>query len=157
MKAYSHNSRKVLTLTVGCLLFSAFTPSQAVAANAQRHHTAVAHPAFGQPGGARLIIWRIPNLGNRVVVNLWLDGAPLGLIVYGQTYDGFLPLGRHILSVTVSPFPKWPGRRMQIALNVRDGQTYCFTAIGDHSGDLILKPELGPTSERTSGSVQYGN
>jgi hypothetical protein len=87
---------------------------------------------------------------------LWLDGAPLGLIVYGQTYDGFLPRGRHILSVTVSPFPKWPGVRTEIALNVRDGQTYCFTAMGNHSGALILKPAFGCTSEHTGGSVQYG-
>jgi hypothetical protein len=157
MKAYSQKSRNVLTLAVGCLLFSAYTPSQAVAAHAQRHHIAVARPASEQPGGARLIIRRIPNLGNRVAVNLWLDGAAFGLIVYGQTYDGFLPRGRHILSVTISPFPKWPGLRTQIALNVRDGQTYWFTAMGDHSGALILKPELGPTSEHTGVSVQYGN
>ncbi|HXX41327.1 MAG TPA: hypothetical protein VEI58_03580 [Chthoniobacterales bacterium] len=125
-----------------CLLIVASAANFAPMAEAQSRYEESAQPLLVKPGSgsARLIVRRIANLGNRVVVSLWLDGAPFGVIVYGQTYDGVLPTGRHVLSVTVSPRPKWPGIQSEIVLNVRRGQTYVFTAMGDHSGSLILKP-----------------
>lgn len=143
MKTYGYASGKVFILTIVCLLFVGYVASEAMASEAKRVYAVPSSPGF-QPtiGGGRLIIWRIANLGKVVGVNLWLDDAPIGVVTYGQTYDGVLPRGRHILSVTVSPRPAWPGVRMEIPLNVRDGQTYYFTAMGDHSGHLILKPQL---------------
>jgi hypothetical protein len=73
-----------------------------------------------------------------VAVDLSIDGVAVQPITYGQTYEGFLPSGRHVLSVVATPNPKWP-KPSQIILNVRNGRTYSFTAMGDGSGHLILK------------------
>jgi hypothetical protein len=144
MKTYSCLSRKALTLMATCLFLSGYAANRAMSSDAQPGRAAVAGPASARTvnGAASLIIYRIADLGNDVTVHLWLDGTPFGLIVYGQTYEGFLPRGRHVLSVTVSPNPRWPGFETQIALNVREGQTYSFTAMGD-SGNLILEAPGG--------------
>jgi hypothetical protein len=133
-------SRNAVILIAACLFFGGYAANQAMSSDPQSGRAALAEPASARPvnSPASLIIYRPPNLGFDLVVNLWLDGTPFGLIVYGQTYVGFLPRGRHVLSATVSPNPKWPGFETKIALNVRDGQIYTFTAIGN-SGQLILK------------------
>ena len=104
------NFHRLLFVSI-CLLMVALAANLAPTAEAQSRYEESTQPLLVKPGSgnARLIVRRIANLGNRVVVSLWLDGAPFGVIVYGQTYDGVLPTGRHVLSVTVSPRPKWPG------------------------------------------------
>jgi len=147
MKTYS--IRNALILMTACLFFGGYAASQAMSSDAQSGRAALAEPASVQPvnGTASLVIYRIADLGNDVVVNLWLDGTSFGVILYGDTYVGFLPLGRHVLSVTVTPKPRFPGFGTKIALNVRDGQTYSFTAEGD-SGYLILEAPGGPERPR---------
>lgn len=88
-------------------------------------------------GSARLIIHRIPSLGNGVVVNLWIDGVAAGPIGYGHTYVGSISSGHHVLTVLPSPRAAWRVPT-QIPLDVRSGETYNLTAQGDHSGHLIL-------------------
>jgi hypothetical protein len=68
-------------------------------------------------------------------------GVALANIGYGRTYEGFLPSGRHVLSVLPTPHPKWP-TPWQMVLDVRSGQTYTFTAMGN-SGHLVLKAPGG--------------
>jgi hypothetical protein len=141
MKTSNYRNRNALILMITCVLFlSKYTAGQAMSSDAQSRRLAVARPSFAQPvkDPARLIIQRIPNLGNNVIVDLYVDGVPVAVIGYGHTYDGFLPPGRHVLSVLPTPNPKWP-IPWQMTLHVRDGQTYSFTAMGDGSGDLILK------------------
>jgi len=144
MKTNRNRSCNAIILIAACLFFGGYAANQALSSGAQSDRATLAEPASARPVNSRasLIIYRTPNLGNDLVVNLWLDGTPFGLIVYGQTYVGFLPHGRHVLSLTVSPNPRWPGFETKIALNVRDGQTYTFTAIGN-SGQLILKAPGG--------------
>ena len=98
-------------------------------------------------GTARLIVYRIPNIGRRVIVHLFVDDVVVDLIGYGQTYEGFLTPGRHVLSTLATPDPTWPYRPPTI-VNVRSGQTYEFTAIGNGEGNLILRPRdpLQPTA-----------
>ena len=86
----------------------------------------------------RLIIRRIPNLGNNVIVDLYIDSVATSAITYGQTYEAVLTPGRHVLSVLATPSPKWPDPS-DLILNVRRGETYSFTAMGDGAGRLILK------------------
>jgi hypothetical protein len=109
--------------------------------DAQSSHAALAWPVPVQPvyGAARLNINRIPDLGNFVVVRLWIDGMWAGSIAYGHTYEGLLPPGRHVLTVLAGPNPKWwiPS---QLILDVRSGQTYNFIAMG--RGDDDLDPGL---------------
>src|SRR5260370_36534436 len=108
-----------------CLLFlSTYAASQAMSSDAQSRRVVVG-PAVWQPveGGARLIIHRLPGLGNYVYVGLYVDGVWAAAIGYGSTYEGFLPPGRHVLSVLPTPSPKWPAPWGMI-LDVRSGETY---------------------------------
>jgi hypothetical protein len=141
MKTFNYHRRNAFILMIACVLFlSGYATDQAMGSDAQSRRGPVARSADVQPvgDGARLIIRRIPNLGNRVVVNLFVDGVAVAAIGYGHTYEGFLRPGRHVLAVVATPNPKWP-TPMPIPLDVRNGQTYSFTAMGDHSGHLILK------------------
>jgi hypothetical protein len=127
-------------MTTCLLLLSIYGTSQAMSPDAQSGRV-VDRSASAQSvrDPARLIVRRIPNLGNNVIVDLYVDGAPFAAIGYGHTYDGYLPPGSHVLSVRPTPRPKWPGQMWQMTLYVRSGETYSFTAMGGNSGNLILK------------------
>jgi hypothetical protein len=129
MKIYNY-TRKALALMATCLLLlSTDRTSQAQSADAGPQ------PASDD---ARLIVTRIPNLGNYVAVDLSVDGVAMLPITYGQSYEDLLSPGRHVMSVVASPDPRW-STRSTVVLNVQKGQTYRFTAMGDGSGHLILK------------------
>jgi hypothetical protein len=141
MKTYSYCSRKALILMITCLLFlNSYGTSQPMSSDAQSCRVAVKRSASVQTvrDGARLMVRRIPNVGCNVIVDLYIDGVPVAPIGYGRTYEGFLPRGQHVLSVLRTPSPKW-STPWQMTLDVRNGQTYSFTAMGDGSGHLILK------------------
>ena len=143
MKIYSYSSRSALTLMTAWLLFiSGYTVSQAMSSDAQSRRVAVAGSAFAQPvaDSARLIVRRIPNLGNHVIVDLHIDGVAVAGIGYGRTYEDFLRPGRHVLTVGPTPHAQWL-TPWQMTLDVRSGRTYTFTAMGDHSGHVILKED----------------
>jgi hypothetical protein len=111
----------------------------------------VGRPASDRPvngAAAHLVVRRLPGLGNRVIVNLSIDGVPVAAIPYGQTYRGLLPPGRHVVSVLATPHPKWP-TPSQMILDVRSGHTYNFTATSDGSGNLILQAPGGPERPRS--------
>jgi hypothetical protein len=148
MKTYSHSSRNALiVMTMSLLFFSGYAISEA-SSEAQSRRTAVKRSDFVQPvrGAARLIVRRIPDLGNFVYVDLYVDGVAVATIGYGSTYEGLLPPGRHVLSVLPTPNPKWP-RPWEMTLDVRSGHTYTFTAEGD-SGYLTLRAPGGPERPR---------
>jgi hypothetical protein len=132
MKIYNYRSCTGLVLMITCFSFV----SQAMSYEMQSGH--YARHNVGEP--ARLIIRRIPNLGNNVIVDLRIDGAPGGSIAYGHTYKTFVPAGRHVLSVLATPTPKWTTPWTMI-LNAHSGRTYIFTATRGHSGNLVLRGE----------------
>ncbi len=139
MKTYRCRGRIAFVLIATCLFLSGYTANHAMGAKAKSSRAAVAWPVSVRPvnGPARLNINRIPDLGNFVIVRLWIDGISAGSIGYGHTYEGLLPPGRHVLAVMASPNPKW-WTPSQMILDVRSGYTYDFTAMGDGSGRLIL-------------------
>jgi hypothetical protein len=140
MKRYSYHIRNAVILMIACLLFvSGSTVSQAMSADAQSRRD-VLPSTFTRRGNdpARLIIYRVPNLGNNIIVDLRVDGAPFASIAYGHTFKGFLPPGRHVLSVRATPRARWL-TPWQMTLDARSGHVYSFTAMGDSSGNLILK------------------
>ena len=98
--------------------------------------------AAGKPvqetgGSARVTIKRIPNLGNHVFVNVYLDGQPIGTIGFGHNYERLVPTGHHVLAVRNTPRATTTTAQA-ITLNARSGETYTFTAMGENSGHLIL-------------------
>jgi hypothetical protein len=141
MKISNYRNHNALILMItGVLLIYSYTDSPAISSEARLSRAGVASSAFAQinKGSARLTIRRFPNLGNNVVVVLTIDGVAVTPIGYGHTYDGLLPAGRHVLSVSSTPNLIWRTSG-QMTLDVRNGQTYTFTAMDDGSGDLILK------------------
>ena len=138
METYNYSSRNALILLTTCLLFLiAYPASQAMSSDAAR----LIVRQQPDEGAARLIVRRDPGLGNFLIVHLHVDGVAVATIGYGRTYEGFLPPGRHVLSVLPTPNPKWPTPWAMI-LDARSGQTYSFTAMGD-SGHLILEAPGG--------------
>jgi hypothetical protein len=113
-----------------------------MSSDAQSRRDALPGSAFARSVNdpAHLIIHRIANLGNHVIVDLHVDGVPFASIAYGHTYKGFLRPGRHVLSVRATPNARWL-TPWQMTLDARSGHIYSFTAMGDHSGNLILKED----------------
>ena len=129
MKIYNYSRKALALIAASVLLLGVTTESQARSANPESQRVS---------NDARLIVSRIPNLGNHVIVDLYVDGIAALPIMYGQTYESLLSPGRHVLSVQASPNAKWISPS-EVVLNVRKGETYNFTAMGDGSGHLILK------------------
>jgi hypothetical protein len=135
-------------MTTYLLFVITYAASQAMGSDAQSRRAGAVGSAVVQPveRAARLIVCRDPSLGTFLIAHLDVDGVPVAAIGYGRTYQGFLSPGRHVLSVLPTPDPTWPTPPAMI-LDVRSGQTYSFTLIGD-SGYLILQAPGGPERPR---------
>ena|SRR3989442_11032434 len=149
MKTYSYGSRGALILMTTCLLFLSTYAAQAMNSDAQSRRASAGGSTVVQPvnGAARLIIRRDPALGNYLIAHLRIDGVTVATIGYGRTYEGFLRPGRHVLSLLPTPNPNWrtaPG----MILDVRSGETYNFTAIGDSGYLILLPPEVAQERPR---------
>jgi hypothetical protein len=96
----------------------------------------------GQPAG-RLIISRSPNFGWNIAAHLQIDGRDVANIVQGRRYSGFLPAGRHVL--TVWPVPNNDIRiPTSTILDVRPGGVYALNAVWDSSIVLFQPQYLTP-------------
>jgi hypothetical protein len=144
MKTYSYSNRNALILMTTCLLFlGPYAASQAMSSDAQSRRAGAGGSTFVQPfeRAARLIVYRDPALCNFLIAHLNVDGVPVAAIPYGRTYEGFLRPGRHVLSLLPTPNPNWPTPSAMV-LDVRSGETYTFTAIGDSGYLILLPPEV---------------
>jgi len=85
---------------------------------------------------AHLIVQRGPKIGDRQVLAVMVDGARVGSIQTGQTYNGNLTPGQHTISVSGSGPERGAGRTKTITAVA--GQTYTLTAVwqGHH---LVLQ------------------
>jgi len=99
--------------------------------------------AVAQQGG-RLIVLRAPNFGWNFALNLKIDGRTVANIVQGRRHDQFVPAGRHTL--TVSAVPNY--QATSTVLEVKDGQTYVFTAIRRIPDSVVLVPSALPPGEQ---------
>ena len=126
----NYNWRRTFILAMTCLL---------CVAGYAGAKTRATSGASSDQGTARLIVHRIPTMGKFVIVHLYVDNIVVGGIGYGGTYEGFLKPGHHVLSVLATPRPKWRERPPTI-VDVRSGQTYKFTAMGNGEGNLMLRP-----------------
>jgi hypothetical protein len=136
MKANSCNYRGALIATIlTCLLFiTNYAMGKPVSTDRASQSTQTSNAP------ARLIIRRPPDLGNNVIVDVYLDGKRFAAIGYGHTFKGSLPPGKHVLSVRATPSPKYLTKR-KITLDAKSGQTYAFIAKDDGTGTLTLEPE----------------
>jgi len=101
-----------------------------------------AETAVARPDG-RLIVLRAPNFGSNMALILKIDGRTAANIVQGGRYDGFVPPGRHMLTVSA-------GANYQptsTVLNVQRGQTYVFTGIRQNTDSAVLVSSALPPGQ----------
>jgi hypothetical protein len=85
-------------------------------------------------GTGRLIISRAPNFGWNVAVHLQIDGRDVANITQGGRYDGVVPTGHHVLSVSARGT-----QPTSIDLDVQPGKTHTFMAVWN-SDIVVLRP-----------------
>ena len=90
------------------------------------------------PPLGRVVVKRVPQFGWNLGFQLQIDGRSVATIARGYDYDGWLPAGRHLLTVVTASYAGLPQPTSTI-LNVEPGQTYVFTAIWD-SNLIFLHP-----------------
>ena len=76
---------------------------------------------------ARLIVHRAANLGTYYFLRVEIDGRTLANVARGQRYDGFVPAGDHVLTISSYPnsYDRWPA---SLRLVMQPGGTYVLTA-----------------------------
>jgi len=138
MKQNKNINRSItMLLSAGLLSVGGFgATAEAKSYRTVNEATTSTQSAAEAPG--RLVIRRLANLGANVIIDLYVDGTPLGSVEYGQTFDKSLSPGRHVLSVEATPRPTF-ATRSNMTVNVQSGETYTFTAEDNGSGNLVLK------------------
>lgn len=100
--------------------------------------------AQGSYGPGRVIVQRIANYGWNLAFNLRIDGMPVANVVQGHRFDGWLPAGQHVLTVSKVPYVGYI-QPTSIVVDVQPGWTYVFTAMWDSGlvflrGPVVLSP-----------------
>jgi hypothetical protein len=86
----------------------------------------------------RVVVKRVPSFGWNLAFHLQIDGRPVATIGKDHRYDGWLPAGRHVLTVFTASYEGLP-QPTSITVNVKPGWTYGFTAMWD-SNLIFLRP-----------------
>ena len=120
MKILNHVSGKLIMVAIACS-FAASTPIQARLA---RSNSASAR----SKDDARLVVTRAANFGTFQYLVLFVDGVHVADLGVDQSYEGALPPGRHVLSVSTTPqgYRRTPPTRRRV--DAEPGETYAFTA-----------------------------
>ena len=90
--------------------------------------------AQGSPPPGRLIVQRVPNFGWNRAFHLQIDGMSVATIVQDRRYDGWVPAGLHVLTVSKVPSVGY-AEPTSTTVNIQPGWTYVFTAMWD--SDLV--------------------
>lgn len=122
-----YNCRRTLVLAMTCFLCIA------------GYTEASTRAATSDAGTAHLTVRRSPVTGKFVIIQIYDGDVMLGSVGYGGTFEGSLKPGRHVLSALATPRPKWR-ERPPTTVDVRSGQTYRFTAVGNGQGNVVLVP-----------------
>ena len=122
MKRYGSIIR-ILSLACACLIITGFAiqPGAATAA---------------PPNSGHLLVYRGAKFGYRLSVMLSIDGKDVASLSEGQTYDGYLPAGQHVLVARVAP-NRTGAHPAQKTVTVQAGHTYSYTAALS-GGNLVL-------------------
>jgi hypothetical protein len=88
-----------------------------------------------QPGGSTsaqansgyLLVFRAAKFGYRLNLVLSVDGKDVASLTEGQSYDGYLPAGQHVIGARVTGGTTG-AHPVQKTVTVQAGQTYSYTA-----------------------------
>ncbi len=131
MKILNHVSGKLIMVAMACS-FAASTPIQAGVA---RSNSASAR----SEDDARLVVTRSANFGTFQYLILFVDGVQVANLGLDQSYEGVLPPGPHVLSVTTTPQGYTYIPPTQRRVNAQPDKTYAFTAFWNNSYQAYLE------------------
>jgi hypothetical protein len=94
--------------------------------------------AQASPPLGRVVVKREPSFGWNLAFHLQIDGRSVATIGKGHQYDGWLPAGRHLLTVRTASYVGLP-QPTSTTVNVEPGRIYVFTAMWD-SNLIFLRP-----------------
>ena len=120
MKILNYVSGKLIMVAIACS-FAASTPIQARVA---RSNSASAR----SEDDARLVVTRAANFGTFQYLILFVDGVHVADLGVDQSYQGVLPPGPHVLSVSTTPqgYRRTPPTQRRV--NAEPDKTNAFTA-----------------------------
>ena len=112
--------------------FAASTPIEARVA---RSNSASAR----SEGDAHLVVTRAANFGTFQYLILFVDGVRVADLGLNESYEGVLPPGPHVLSVSTTPqiYRRTPPTQRRV--NAEPGETYAFTAFWKNSYRAYLE------------------
>ena len=119
MKTFALN--RYLLILIACT-GAAFTPSKA-------QQVEIDPATMSSRSTARLIVNRSADFGLNEVVDLFVDGTKVATLGYNGSYQGELPTGKHVLSISTDPKTYPAGKPTVVAINAKPGETYSFTAV----------------------------
>jgi hypothetical protein len=120
MKTFKHLSFGLVVIALTLVFFSGCQTSSTAGSSSSGSATANAN-------SGQLVIQRVANLGNLDIVDVMVDGKRVGVIPRGQTYNGAVSAGPHVISAKIaSSNAASPAATKRIT--VQKGQTYAFTA-----------------------------
>ncbi len=79
------------------------------------------------PNSGRLLVYRAAKFGYRLNLVLSVDGKDVASLTEGQSYNGYLPAGQHVLGARVTGGASGI-HSAQKSVTVEPGQTYSYTA-----------------------------
>jgi hypothetical protein len=113
MKKYG-STIQILILACACLI---------VAGSATQSGAATAPPNSGH-----LLVYRAAKFGDRLNLVLSVDGKNVASLTKGQTYDGYLPAGQHVLVARATPSGTGVREGRQ-TVTIQAGHSYAYTAV----------------------------
>jgi hypothetical protein len=120
MKRFNYYHCVLLIATLAWAALSGCESTSAGSAGA-----AAAAPAV--QGGGQLIVRRSPTMGSNLVLDVSVDGALMGSVSEGQTFQRSLAPGTHVVSVLLRP----NGLNLQPTkktITIAKGHTYALNA-----------------------------
>jgi hypothetical protein len=130
MKTLHYLYTKLIIVALA-LSFAAGAPIQARGARS--------NSASARSDNAYLIVNRAANFGTRESINLFVDGVQVAVLGLNESYEGVLPPGKHVLSMTTNPRTQGLTRLTKRTLDAQPGETYAFTALWDDSYNASLE------------------
>ena len=88
------------------------------------------------PNSGRVLIYRVANFGSNLALVVSVDGKDVGSFTEGRNYSGYLPAGKHTLTIRVDP-NQGNIRPGKTTLTVQAGQTYSYTAAWSQGGQNL--------------------
>jgi hypothetical protein len=94
--------------------------------------------AWSHPrANGHVIVKRSPNIGYEQHFNLYIDGVRVATLGYGRQYEGFVPPGRHLITIKQMPDLNDAWSYSQQWIQIAPDRTNVFTAAWREGGTRI--------------------